>query len=136
MRNSHTCLVPVAGRSFNEQRGVMGQHPQCPRTMDKRIPVMTRATFATRWNLDAVEAAYQRWQADPDSVDESWRSFFEGFELGASRLAVPGPDSRTQLGIFRLIHAYRDLGHFVAHLDPLSERCESHPLLELSQFGL
>src|SRR5207253_2080448 len=32
--------------------------------------------------------------------------------------------------------AYRDLGHFLAHLDPLSERKSSYPLLELSEFGL
>src|SRR5262249_39800282 len=39
-------------------------------------------------------------------------------------------------GIVRLIEAYRDLGHFVAHLDPLSEQPATHTLLELSEFGL
>jgi 2-oxoglutarate dehydrogenase E1 component len=97
---------------------------------------MTHGTFATRWNLDAVEDAYQRWQRDPESVDASWRTFFEGFELGSSRAAMPAADSRAQLGIFRLIFAYRNLGHFLANLDPLSEPRTSHPLLELGQFGL
>ncbi|HXG09077.1 MAG TPA: 2-oxoglutarate dehydrogenase E1 component [Gemmataceae bacterium] len=97
---------------------------------------MTPATFATRWNLDAIEAAYQRWQTDPDAVDESWRHFFEGFELGAARTAVPSLDARAQTGVVRLIDAYREIGHFLAHLDPLSPRRESHPLLELSEFGL
>jgi 2-oxoglutarate dehydrogenase E1 component len=97
---------------------------------------MTQGTVATRWNLDAIEDAYRRWQADPASVDESWRTFFEGFELGASRLAVPAADSQAQAGIFRLIYAYRNLGHFLARLDPLSEPRTSHPLLELSEFGL
>jgi 2-oxoglutarate dehydrogenase E1 component len=97
---------------------------------------MTSATFATRWNLDAIEAAYQQWQQDPDSVDASWRLFFEGFELGAARAAVPAVDTRAQSGIFRLIYAYRNLGHFLARLDPLSEPRASHPLLELSEFRL
>src|SRR5579884_195948 len=97
---------------------------------------MTHGTFATRWNLDAIEDAYQRWQRDPSSVDPSWRMFFEGFELGAARTAVPAADSRTQLGIFRLIHAYRNLGHFLARLDPLSDPRAGHPLLELGQFDL
>jgi 2-oxoglutarate dehydrogenase E1 component len=97
---------------------------------------MTRATFATRWNLDALEAAYQRWQQDPDSVEPSWQSFFEGFELGAARTAVPALDARSQTGIIRLIDAYRDLGHFLARLDPLSPPRTQHPLLELSEFGL
>jgi 2-oxoglutarate dehydrogenase E1 component len=97
---------------------------------------MTRATFATRWNLDALEAAYQRWQQDPASVDAGWQQFFEGFELGSARGADPTADARGQTGVVRLIDAYRDLGHFLAHLDPLSERRSQHPLLELAEFGL
>src|SRR5438067_787692 len=98
------------------------------RTLGTGIPeepsrsfAMTLATFATRWNLAAIEAAYQRWQADPNSVDASWQLFFEGFELGASRGAAPTFDAAGQTAIFRLIDAYRDLGRYVAHLDPLSE---------------
>src|SRR5262249_25952014 len=94
------------------------------------------ATFASRWNLAAIEAAYQRWHEDPGSVEENWRLFFEGFELGAARMAVPALDARAQIGIVRLIDAYRDLGHFLAHLDPLGVARARHPLLELSQFGL
>jgi 2-oxoglutarate dehydrogenase E1 component len=97
---------------------------------------MSHGTFATRWNLDAIEAAYQRWQHDAGSVDESWRLFFEGFELGASRVGVAGTDSRAQTGVFRLIYAYRNLGHFLANLDPLSPARASHPLLDLEQFRL
>jgi 2-oxoglutarate dehydrogenase E1 component len=97
---------------------------------------MTRSTFATRWNLDAMEAAYQRWRDDPGSVDESWRLFFEGFELGTAQGAPAASDACEQAGIIRLIDAYRDLGHFLARLDPLSEQKSTHPLLELSEFGL
>src|SRR5438270_11845879 len=89
---------------------------------------MIRASAATRWNLDAIESAYRQWQEDPASVDESWRAFFEGFELGARRLAARGMDSRCQTGVVRLIEAYRDLGHFLAHLDPLSEPRKSYAL--------
>jgi 2-oxoglutarate dehydrogenase E1 component len=96
---------------------------------------MTRSSFATRWNLDAIEAAYERWRADPASVDESWRTFFEGFELGTSREAVADEALCAQGNIVRLIDAYRSLGHFLARLDPLSEQKKSHPLLELSEFG-
>jgi 2-oxoglutarate dehydrogenase E1 component len=100
---------------------------------------MSHGTVANGQNLDAIEAAYQRWRQDPASVDESWRFFFEGFELGAVQPARRGaaavPDGAWQTAIIRLIYAYRDLGHFIAHLDPLSERRTSHPLLELSEFG-
>src|SRR5437773_695032 len=96
---------------------------------------MDHATFATRWNLDAIEEAYRRWQNDPASVDQDWQFFFEGFELGAGR---PGPatEARCQTGLVRLVDAYRELGHFLADLDPLNPPRQSYPLLELSEFGL
>jgi 2-oxoglutarate dehydrogenase E1 component len=97
---------------------------------------MGQVDVATRWNLSAIEDAYERWRQDPQSVDPSWRSFFEGFELGAARAALPAGDTHCQTGIVRLIDAYRDLGHFLAHLDPLSEQRTRHPLLELGEFGL
>src|SRR5947208_3093453 len=30
-------------------------------------------SFATRWNQGAIEEAYERWQQDPASVDDTWR---------------------------------------------------------------
>src|SRR5436305_13111357 len=94
---------------------------------------MSRPSFATRWNLDAVEDAYQRWRQDPQSVDESWRIFFEGFELGAN-LGTPG--DAGPMGIVRLVQAYRELGHFQARIDPLTERPQPHQHLQLSEYGL
>ena len=96
---------------------------------------MSDTSLASRWNLDAVEAAYEHWQRDPASVDEKWRIFFEGFELGESggaRLA----GSQGLTGVVQLISTYRDLGHLIAHLDPLSDPPSHFSLLELSEFGL
>ncbi len=94
------------------------------------------SSFANRWNLDVIEAAYQRWRADPSSVDERWRLFFEGFELGSAGAGPEKTDSATLIGVARLISTYRSLGHLLARLDPLSEPRTSHPQLELSEFGL
>src|SRR5271170_957617 len=52
--------------------------------------IMSRGNAATRWNLDALESTYQQWRQDPTAVDESWQSFFQGFELGLAR-PTPGP---------------------------------------------
>ncbi len=109
---------------------------------------MNRPTVASRWNLDLLESYYQRWRNDPASVEESWRYFFEGYELAnssSSGSAPPGSASeaeqaasRAQSAVTRLIDAYREIGHYLAHLDPLhlTEQKESHELLELSAFGL
>ena len=42
---------------------------------------MERPTVATRWNLDLLEDYYARWRNDPASVEDSWRIFFEGYDL-------------------------------------------------------
>jgi 2-oxoglutarate dehydrogenase E1 component len=97
---------------------------------------MSQPTVAALPNLEALEALYQRWRDDPSSVDGSWRWFFEGFELGLSRPADTHAACAAQTGVVRLITAYRELGHFLAQLDPLSDPRESYPQLELSEFGL
>ncbi len=94
------------------------------------------ASFATRANLAALEEFHERWRRDPASVDESWRAFFEGFELGLQRLAEQGTESTAQTKVVRLIAGYRELGHLQANLDPLSDPPPNHPQLELQSFGL
>ncbi len=95
-------------------------------------------TFASRWNLDLVEDQYRHWRSDPNSVEESWRIFFEGFELGQQPAPAPvrGESAAKQAAVIDLIDAYRCLGHVLARLDPLSDPPASHPLLELAHFGL
>ncbi len=102
-------------------------------------------------NKDYVAEQYRRWQADPHSVDESWALFFAGFELGGqggngaapaaiaatepqAPPAAAGKDGALE-GVYDLVHSYREVGHLVAHLNPLAPKPESHPLLEASDFG-
>jgi 2-oxoglutarate dehydrogenase E1 component len=93
-------------------------------------------------NPDYFEEQYRRYRADPRSVDERWALFFAGFEFaadgsrnGASAVeriaAVPEP----MLGVYDFVHSYRELGHLVAHLNPLEPKPLGHPLLEPSEFG-
>jgi 2-oxoglutarate dehydrogenase E1 component len=46
--------------------------------------------------------------------------------------------SRARAGVEtkNLVHSYRELGHFIADLDPLGHNRPTHALLDLSQFGL
>jgi len=107
---------------------------------------MNSQSLPTRANAAAIEAAYQSWQENPDSVDPTWRAFFQGFTLGNSGNALPGGgatgddvaiiDSLKQSHVHYLINSYRSIGHFEAHLDPLSDPPPAHPKLTLAQFDL
>src|SRR4051812_26064222 len=95
---------------------------------------MSEGTVSAVANVEAIDTLYRSWTRDPASVDPSWRTYFEGFELGLSRSATrPGGDN--QLGLFRLIYAYRDIGHYSAHLDPLQDSAPDHRALALGEFG-
>lgn len=37
------------------------------------------------WQPEVVDALYEQWKVDPNSVDETWRTFFLGFDLGVAR---------------------------------------------------
>src|SRR5437762_3891155 len=96
---------------------------------------------ATLANKDYVAEQYRRYKADPRSVGEEWALFFAGFELGASGngAAVGAPAAAATgapvIGVFDLVHSYRELGHLVADLNPLAPKPAGHPLLEPSEFG-
>ena len=112
------------------------------------------STLPTHANAAVIEAAYESWLQNPDSVDPTWRAFFPGFTLGsagttpaaalASAVAAEGPsaatapiiDSLKQAYVHHLIYAYRSIGHLEAHLDPLSAPPAPHAKLSLSQFHL
>lgn len=93
-------------------------------------------------NADYIDALYRQWKADPDSVSTDWQFFFRGFEFAGSGQivseAVPQElaPSRDQAKVECLIRRYRDLGHLLACMDPLSACPTDHPLLELKTFDL
>ena len=108
---------------------------ECEGTLDPLI--MTNPSAASAANLPLIEDMYDRWRNDPQSVDPSWTYFFDGFQAGLDRSGT-GPvtkDGSDHIGISRLIRRYRDLGHLVAHLDPLAPPQSDHPLLDPVQFG-
>jgi 2-oxoglutarate dehydrogenase E1 component len=99
---------------------------------------MSHSTVSVLANAELFDELYQRWCTDPDSVDPSLRNFFEGFQFGLGRTATSDNASR-QIGIVRLIFAYRDMGHAKANLDPLGHAPRQEnllKLLELDEFKL
>ncbi len=89
-------------------------------------------------NLDFLDAQYGRYRIDPGSVSREWQVFFNGFDIGLQR-SGPGAEFRQDDGaharVAELIHRYRDLGHLLACMDPLSACPTAHPLLALNEFG-
>jgi 2-oxoglutarate dehydrogenase E1 component len=106
---------------------------------------MEQLHILSRANAEFIEQLYQRYQQDPRSVEEHWQAFFAGFDAAGGRFSAPaasaalsanGDGSVSSMGIYDLVHSFRELGHFVARLDPLGHNRPNHPLLELSEFNI
>ena len=91
-------------------------------------------------NIEYLDRQYQSYQADPQSVSREWQVFFQGFDMGLQRQAPEPVPARVQetgsAQVAELIQRYRDIGHLLACMDPLSACPTEHPLLALSAFEL
>ena len=113
-------------------------------------------------NAPYVEALYEQFLADPQSVDARWRDYFSKLRNGAAgeqihstviagvaaratrpRMAAASGTSLTadaaakQGAVSRLVQIYANRGHLIAKLDPLNMQQRPRPrVLELSYFGL
>jgi len=91
-------------------------------------------------NAAYIEAQYQLWKRTPDALSEDWQYFFKGFDFaGNMSSAEPVCDEDRMALQFRvdsLVHRYRDLGHLLACMDPLSSCPVDHPLLSLESLHL
>jgi 2-oxoglutarate dehydrogenase E1 component len=87
-------------------------------------------SYANLANLQALEQLYQSYVQNPNSVDSSWRHFFEGMEFAQSRLparpAVTGKES-PDLRVYLLIDAYRKFGHLMATINPVATAPRQEP---------
>src|SRR6185503_20353423 len=101
-----------------------------------------QSDFVNRANTEYIDQLYQRYQTDPRSVDPQWREFFSRMDYEMPRpggngeaagRSAPAKTARATdeagaaktgeeaypltLGVNDMIHAYRELGHFIANLD-------------------
>ncbi len=95
-----------------------------------------RYTFASGTNAEFIESLYEEYRKDPQSVDESWQKFFEGYEFGLNSSNTPGGERRDDAKVEAYINAYRRLGYLAAHLNPLENKPEIPENLKAEYHGL
>lgn len=90
-----------------------------------------------------IENMYKQYTADPTSVDEGWRIFFDGFEFanvtsddGQAPSASGEILSTKEFGVLSIIHGFRTRGHLLATTNPIQSRRDRAPHLDLTDYGL
>jgi 2-oxoglutarate dehydrogenase E1 component len=92
-------------------------------------------------NAAYIEDLYERYKKNPGLVDEQWRAFFVGFDLGSNGnlsgafTQDVGHLTSGDRGAMALVNAYRTWGHMVANVAPMSYTRPPYPVLDISEYG-
>jgi 2-oxoglutarate dehydrogenase E1 component len=124
---------------------------------------MDKYSYISNAHVAYIDELYQDYQRDPESVEPSWKSFFDGFDFAITRFGeeenggavpavspVPEQNGRIshkgtmmdvellpkEIKVRALIHAYRSRGHLKSKTNPVRERKDRKALLGIEYFGL
>lgn len=123
---------------------------------------MDKFSFLNAAHSQLIEDLYQQYSKFPDSLEPSWKAFFQGFDFAlenyndeapseAPRTAAPdavkyasqavasgeiSEDIRKEFKVLNLIEAYRLRGHLFTNTNPVRERRHYEPTLDFENFGL
>jgi 2-oxoglutarate dehydrogenase E1 component len=90
---------------------------------------------------------YDQYLKNPDSVEPSWRAFFQGYDFGSESYGMEGdivegvstqvPEHvQKEFQVVKLIDGYRNRGHLFTKTNPVRDRRKYEPTLDLVNFGL
>lgn len=102
---------------------------------------MDKYSYVANAHGNYIEELYNDFKKDPESVDYTWQKFFEGFEFsqqqfGDNGSAQPTAFNDKEVKVYKLIRAYRSRAHLRSNTNPVRQRKDRGPALELEDFGL
>ena len=100
---------------------------------------MERFTFLGNTHIQTIEEIYEQYLSDPESVDETWRNFFKGFEFAQKHYPLSRQDAEAfnkEFKVINLIDGYRKRGHLFTKTNPVRSRRQYTPTLALENYGL
>ena len=114
---------------------------------------MDRFSFLNAAHTAFFADLYEQYLQNPDSVEPSWRSFFQGFDFGQANYGseevgqqvayIASGDSgevsekmQKEFNVLKLIEGYRTRGHLFTKTNPVRDRRVHGPALTLENFGL
>jgi 2-oxoglutarate dehydrogenase E1 component len=99
---------------------------------------MDKYSFLNAAHTAHFAEMYDQYLINPDSVEPSWRAFFQGFDFGMEQKAdVEIPDDvLKEFRVVKLIDAYRGSGHLFTKTNPVRKRRQYKPTLDIKNFGL
>ncbi len=113
---------------------------------------MDRFSFLNAAHTAFFADLYEQYLQNPDSVEPSWRSFFQGFDFGQANYGSEefaqqitdgnfscdhvAEKTQKEFNVLRLIDGYRTRGHLFTKTNPVRDRRTYSPTLALENFDL
>jgi len=124
---------------------------------------MDKFSYIANAHVSYVDELYHSYKLDPDSIDSSWKEFFDGFDFALTNyssdedgqsaitsngtaakngsLATPGTimdmeQLPKEIKVRALIHAHRSRAHLRSKTNPVRERRDRKALIDPQDFGL
>ena len=95
-------------------------------------------------DITFIDSLYDTYRSNPESVDESWQRFFQGFEFSSASFGTSGSSGegisdaklRAEFNVFRLVQSFRTRGHLLADTNPVRPRRDRKARISLEEYGL
>ena len=101
---------------------------------------MDKFSFLSSLHISFYDKLYNQYLKNPDSIDESWRSFFQGYEFAQEsydRLNGDLPITISkEFQVISLIDDFRKRGHLFTKTNPVRDRRDYLPKLDIQNFNL
>ena len=108
---------------------------------------MDKFSFLNAAHSGFIADLYDQYLINPDAVEPSWRSFFQGYDFANEKYSLTEeeeettpfkvPDSvRKEFKVIDLINGYRTRGHLFTKTNPVRTRRQYSPTLDIENFGL
>jgi 2-oxoglutarate dehydrogenase E1 component len=102
-------------------------------------------SYVANADTQVIADLYENYKQDPNSVDNSWRDFFKGFDFSQTWLGEGAPSGaasadsghiQKEMAVISLIKAFRSRGHLLSNTNPVRVRKDRQPRLALTDYAL
>lgn len=105
---------------------------------------MDKFSFLNAAHTGFIADLYDKYLVNPDAIEPSWRSFFQGYDLANENYSLADQETSTEIPqevrkeflVVDLINGYRSRGHLFTKTNPVRDRRQYFPSLDIENFGL
>ena len=96
---------------------------------------MDKFSFLNAAHTGFIADLYDQYLINPDAIEPSWRSFFQGYDLANENYSLTDDEESSEIPlevrkeflVVDLINGYRTRGHLFTKTNPVRERRQYQP---------